>query len=213
MNAAKRMEKKREVLDGTRTRNLPLRRRMPYPLGHEDIITTYCPTHNHKQTSTNTTNTTHKTTTPSTLTPLTLTLLHTCLHWNTLAYSITTLYSTFLTSATSKACDLSYSSPVSSHTVVSYTAYTAHLFTLYIIHIHIGRMDSWTTKGSYIVQWMYLSKCNFLMVEVVFQWWSCHESTTDLKECGGGVRVLYRYSGSMNGEELHTLLWGPHAMG
>src|SRR6218665_1727460 len=34
---------KREVFDGTRTRNLPLRRRMPYPLGHEDTIAHHTP--------------------------------------------------------------------------------------------------------------------------------------------------------------------------
>jgi hypothetical protein len=49
---------KREVLDGTRTRNLPLRRRMPYPLGHEDNTT--LPTHKtHKITNNNTNNTQH----------------------------------------------------------------------------------------------------------------------------------------------------------
>lgn len=32
------MEQEEKVLDGTRTRNLPLRRRMPYPLGHEDTM-------------------------------------------------------------------------------------------------------------------------------------------------------------------------------
>ena len=35
--------KEEKVLDGTRTRNLPLRRRMPYPLGHEDTMEGYTP--------------------------------------------------------------------------------------------------------------------------------------------------------------------------
>ena len=82
---------KEKVLDGTRTRNLPLRRRMPYPLGHEDTttalthnthkITTHATTihtlhyttqHAHPQTThtTQTTQTTQTTpTTPTTQTP------------------------------------------------------------------------------------------------------------------------------------------------
>ena len=43
----KRRRKKAKVFDGTRTRNLPLRRRMPYPLGHEDTTRGTHHTHNH----------------------------------------------------------------------------------------------------------------------------------------------------------------------
>lgn len=35
-------QRHKEVSDGTRTRNLPLRRRMPYPLGHGDAFTSIC---------------------------------------------------------------------------------------------------------------------------------------------------------------------------
>ena len=38
---------KRIVYDGTRTRNLPLRRRTPYPLGHADTISIISNTHDH----------------------------------------------------------------------------------------------------------------------------------------------------------------------
>ena len=47
---------KREVSDGTRTRNLPLRRRMPYPLGHGDASDNNTSSHSHnfgKNTTTN----------------------------------------------------------------------------------------------------------------------------------------------------------------
>jgi hypothetical protein len=55
----------KKVFDGTRIRNLPLRRRMPYPLGHEDITYTHAQTqhiirtHNKQQTTNNTQHTTH----------------------------------------------------------------------------------------------------------------------------------------------------------
>src|SRR5687768_6092051 len=55
----KQQKRKKEkiVFDGTRTRNLPLRRRMPYPLGHEDTRVLAHTLHKHIQT--NRTHTTH----------------------------------------------------------------------------------------------------------------------------------------------------------